>query len=294
MIHNKLKKDNYFYYLLLLPTFLIICILTLYPVANVLYLSFFKFNFISDVVPNFIGFKNYADTLSDPLFQQSFINTLRFCIIATFSEVFLGTILALIFREKFKGKKTFMTIAIFPMMLSTMVICAVWRIMYHYDIGLFNHLLNSLSLPKIGWLVDPKQALLSIAIVDIWQWTPFCFLLVQAAIGSIDKAVFEAAKIDGANYMQILFNITLKILKPQIFLLIMLRTIDTFKLYSKVYALTLGGPGNATETLSYYIYRHGFSYFNMGIASTASILTLLIVVLISFFYIKNVMEGDEA
>jgi len=219
---------------------------------------------------------------------------LKFCVVATFFEVSLGLFLSLIFQESFKGKKLFMTISIFPMMLSTMIICAVWRIMFHYDIGVLNYIMTSLNLEKVGWLINKNQALLSIALVDIWQWTPFCFLLMQAAMSSISSNIFEAAKIDGANYFTILKKITLPILKPQIFLLIMLRTIDTFKLYSKVYALTLGGPGNATETLSFYIYRQGFSYFNMGIAATASIITLLIVILISIIYIKNVLQGESA
>ncbi len=294
MLKREKNKDNLFYYTLIIPSIIIIGILTIYPVGNVIYLSFFKFNFISDIKPSFIGFKNYINLINDNLFQQSFINTLKFCVVATFFEVSLGLFLSLIFQESFKGKKLFMTISIFPMMLSTMIICAVWRIMFHYDIGVLNYIMTSLNLEKVGWLINKNQALLSIALVDIWQWTPFCFLLMQAAMSSISSNIFEAAKIDGANYFTILKKITLPILKPQIFLLIMLRTIDTFKLYSKVYALTLGGPGNATETLSFYIYRQGFSYFNMGIAATASIITLLIVILISIIYIKNVLQGESA
>jgi multiple sugar transport system permease protein len=270
------------------------CLLTIYPVLRVISLSFYKYNFISDLKPSFVGLANYARTLNDGLFIQSGINTLVFCFVATFLEVGLGLILALIFQQNFPFKKSFMTFAIFPMMLSTMVICAVWRIMYHYDIGLFNYILSILHLSKVGWLVNPNRALLSVVFVDVWQWTPFCFLLSQAAMSSISTNIFEAAKIDGAPYWTLVTKVTLPIIKSQIFLLVMLRTIDTFKIYSKIYALTLGGPGNATETLSYYIYRQGFSYFNMGIASAASILTLAIVTLISIIYIKNVMVGDEA
>lgn len=292
---NKQQRSNHlFFYLLILPTFLIICLLTIYPVIRVISLSFYKYNYISDMNPTFVGLSNYVKTLKDGLFRQSCINTLVFCFMATFFEVGLGLVLALIFQQDFELKKSFMTIAIFPMMLSTMVICAVWRIMYHYDIGLFNYVLSSLNLSKVGWLVNPNKALMSVAIVDIWQWTPFCFLLSQAAIASISKNIYEAARIDGAPYWKIVTKITLPIIKSQLFLLIMLRTIDTFKIYSKIYALTLGGPGNATETLSYYIYRQGFSYFNMGIASSASILTLFIVTIISIVYIKNVMSGDNA
>lgn len=266
--------------------------LTLYPVLHVIVLSFFKYNYISDV-KTFVGFGNYLEILQERLFRRAFWNTLLFSVVATMSEVSLGILLALIFEGKFFGKRTFLTITIFPMMVSTMVICAIWKTLYHYDIGLLNSLLTSWGAEPVGWLIDQDRALFSIMLVDIWQWTPFAFIMTQAAMSSIPYEIYEAAQIDGAKYHQEVVRITLPILAPQIMLLIMLRTIDTFKLFSKVYALTQGGPGNSTETLSYYIYREGFSYFNLGKASTASLMTLFIVAAISMIYIKNIL-GDDA
>jgi multiple sugar transport system permease protein len=180
------------------------------------------------------------------------------------------------------------------MMLSTMVVSAIWKTLYHNDIGLLNYILRSAGMSPVGWLIDPAKALYSIILIDIWQWTPFAFIMLQASMQSIPKEIFEAAQIDGARSGQISFRITIPILSSQIMLVAMLRTIDTFKLFGKVYALTQGGPGNSTETLSTFIYREGFSYFNLGRASTASLLTLLVVTLISLFYIKKILQEDGA
>ncbi len=290
MIKHRYQK-SFFFYLILLPSFLLILWLTIYPVLNVFFLSAFKYNYLSDN-KTFVGLANYMNILRENIFQQAFRNTLVFSLLATAAEVAAGIVLALLFHGTFKAKKQFMIIIIFPMMISSMVICAVWKTLYHYDIGLFNFLLREAGGEPVGWLIDQGKALFSIVLVDIWQWTPFAFIIMQAAMGSIPEEVFEAAQLDGAGYMRTTFRITLPILSDQIMLLIMLRTIDTFKLFGKVYALTQGGPGNSTETLSYYIYREGFSYFNLGKASTASIYVLIVVAGISFIYIRKILKKD--
>jgi multiple sugar transport system permease protein len=290
MTQNKYQKSGFFYFILL-PAFLVMLWLTVYPVINVFSLSFFKYNYLSDNKA-FVGLGNYITLMQESLFREAFRNTLVFSALATTGEVILGIGLALLFYGHFRGKKTFMIISIFPMMISSMVICAVWKTLYHYDIGLINFLIRESGGQGVGWLIDQSKALFSIVIIDIWQWTPFAFIMMQAAMGSIPEEIFEAAQIDGASYAKTVFTITLPILSDQIMLLIMLRTIDTFKLFGKVYALTQGGPGNSTETLSYYIYREGFSYFNLGKASTASIYVLLVVAGISLIYIRKILKKD--
>jgi len=290
---SKYIKNNIFYFVIIAPSVAIMAWLTLYPVLQVMGLSLYDYNFISDV-KKFVGLDNYKQILQSGLFRDSFFNTLQFSLIATFFEVGLGLLLAFVFDGQFRGKRSFMTIVIFPMMLSTMVVSAIWKTLYHNDIGLLNALLRNAGLSPVGWLIDPAKALYSIILIDIWQWTPFAFIMLQASMQSIPREIFEAAQIDGARSHQIAFRITIPILTSQIMLVAMLRTIDTFKLFGKVYALTQGGPGNSTETLSTFIYREGFSYFNLGRASTASLLTLLVVTLISMFYIKRILQEDGA
>ncbi len=288
----KTNSRTTFFTLIFLPAIVVILFLTVYPVLNTIILAFFKYNYLSDERA-FIGVKNFLTIGKDTVFQTAFLNTVLFSAVATVCEVCLGIFLALLFYGEFRGKRSFMITVIFPMMVSTMVICAVWKVLYHYDIGLFNYVLRTLGLKPVGWLIDQNKALFSIILVDIWQWTPFAFLVMQAGLSSIPKEVFEASSIDGAGYYRNLFLITLPILSSQILLIIMLRTIDTFRIFGKVYALTQGGPGNSTETVSYYIYREAFSYFNLGRASASALYVLVVIFLIAAVYIKGIMKEEN-
>jgi len=289
---NMAKKASFFY-LALAPAFIIVAFLTVYPLINVLYDSLFRYDFIRDT-REFIGLTNFVRIAGESLFQRSFRNTVAFTASASILEVGLGVILALLLYGEFRGKRVAMTIIIFPMMISTMVISAIWQMMYHYEIGVLNYLLRMAGLYPVGWLIDTRIALSSVVLVDIWQWTPFAFLIIQAGLNSIPREYFESASIDGASYTQIVRRITLPILRSQIILVLMLRTIDTFRLFDKVYALTGGGPANATRTVSYFIYDEGFRYFNFGRASAASVYVLLFVSVLAVFYIRSMFkEGKQ-
>lgn len=282
-----------FYWAIFAPALAVMLWLTVYPMISVLITSFQNYDYISGV-RRWIGIQNFVDILQDDLFLASFRNTIVYSLSATAIEVLLGLLLALIFYGTFKGKSLFMILAIMPMMLSTMVVSSVWKTLYHYDIGLLNTTLASMGLGRVGWLISPKLALWSLVLVDVWQWTPFAFIVAQAGLSSIPQEIFEASVVDGATYRQRLFRITLPIMRDQIFLLCLLRTIDTFKIFSKVFALTRGGPGNATETTSFFIYREAFQYFKFGRSSAASMITLVAVVAVSVIYLRKMLKTGEA
>ena len=285
------RRGSLFYYAIFLPAFLVILFLTIYPVFSVLFNSLFRYSFL-EVEKTFLGLGNFIRIAGEQIFRTAFLNTVIFSFSATVIEASLGVFLALLFYGSYAGKRITMITVIFPMMLSTMVICAIWKTMYHYEIGIINHLLTSVGLPRVGWLINKKIALLSVIIVDVWQWTPFAFIIVQAGLNSVPRELFEAASIDGAGYLGTVFHITFPILADQILLVFLLRTIDTFRIFDKVYALTQGGPGNATETVSYFIYREGFSFFNLGRASAAAVYTLIVIALIASFYIRSILKKE--
>lgn len=288
---GRLRGKAPFYWAIFSPALAVMLLLTVYPMLTVVFTSFQNYNYITDV-RKWIGLGNYKQLLGDDLFLRSFLNTVMYCVGTTAVEVALGIALALLFYGDFRGKSSFMIAVILPMMLSTMVVCAVWKTLYHYDIGLLNYLLKSIGFKPIGFLIDSDKALVSLAIVDVWQWTPFAFIVVQAGMASIPAEIFEASLIDGASSSQRVMRVTLPILRDQILLLVLLRTIDTFKVFAKVFALTGGGPGNATETTSLFIYREAFSYFKLGRSSAASIITLAAVVLISIAYMRRILTED--
>ncbi|GAB6276342.1 MAG: sugar ABC transporter permease [Rectinema sp.] len=290
---GKTRGKTLFFWSILLPALIVMLWLTVYPMITVFLTSFQNYNYISGL-RRWIGLGNYRNILTDQVFLTSFKNTIVYCFSTTFLEVFLGTALALVFYGNFRGKSIFTILLILPMMLSTMVVSSVWKTLFHYDIGLLNTILSQIGLSRVGWLIDPKMALWSLVLVDVWQWTPFAFIVMQAGLSSIPQEVFEASVVDGATYRQRLFRITLPILRDQILLLCLLRTIDTFKIFSKVFALTGGGPGNATETTSFFVYREAFQYFNLGRSSAASMITLVAVVLMSIFYLRKMLNPREA
>ncbi|MBB5445512.1 multiple sugar transport system permease protein [Paraburkholderia sp. WSM4177] len=271
------------------PAMVVLSVLALYPVARVVIDSFYDIDYASGH-RTLIGFANYRAVAADAGFGASFLNTLEFTIVASIAEVLLGLGLALLFAHAFPGRKIALPLAILPMMLSTLVCSAIWRNWLNYS-GFLNALLAALDLPPVPWLSSPHLALWSLILVDVWQWTPMAFLVILAGLQSLPRELAEAARTDGASEWQCLWHITLPLIAPHIMLALLLRSIDTFKLFDKVYALTGGGPGNATQTLSTYIYDTGFRFFNVGPASAAAVLMLATcAVLVSGYIWKSAVK----
>lgn len=278
---------------LLAPAAFLFFMLTVFPLIYNGYISFHHFALIRRVF-SFVGTQNYVRLSQDELFLSSILNTLWFVGLATATEVVLGTVLALLFNARLRGRRVMLPLVVLPMMLPTMVVCAVWAILYDFEFGFLNNLLRSLGLGPVLWLSNPRIAMASIVLVDIWQWTPFVLLLILAGLQSIPDFLYEAAQIDGATGFQRFRYITLPLLSFQIRLAILLRIIDTFRIFDKVYAMTGGGPGYSTETISLYIFREGFRYFNLGYAAAASVVMVLLVLMIGIFYARRMWKEMRA
>jgi len=176
-------------------------------------------------------------------------------------------------------------------MLPTIVVCSFWRILMHTEFGVLNAMIKLLGFKPINWLGSSNIALWSIVLVDLWQYTPFVFLILYAGAISIPRHIFEAAIIDGANRLQIIRYHVIPFLKPYIVIVALLRIIDTFRIFDKVYALTAGGPGNATEVLTFLIYKIAFRYYEFGLGSAQAIIMLCIVLIVVCFYIILTRRG---
>lgn len=274
---------------LLVPAAFLFFMLTVFPLVYNGYISLHHFAFLRRAF-SFIGMQNYVRLSQDRLFLSSILNTLWFVGLATATEVVLGTSLALLFNARLRGRRVMLPLVVLPMMLPTMVVCAVWVILYDFEFGFINNLLRSLGLGPIQWLSDPRMAMASIVLVDVWQWTPFVLLLILAGLQSIPDFLYEAAQIDGATGFQRFWHITLPLLSFQIRLAILLRIVDTFRIFDKVYTMTGGGPGFSTETISLYIFREGFRYFNLGYAAAASLVMVLLVLVISILYARRMWK----
>ena len=274
---------------LMLPAVVLIGALAIWPILRVLLLSLFDADY-GLAGARFIGMENYADALSDRFFRRSITNTLTFTVVASVAEVALGLALALLVHRRFAGRRLVLPLLIFPLVLSTMVVSAIWRSWFHYDLGYLNTLLTALGLHPVRWLASPDLALWSIVLVDVWQYTPLAFLILLAGLQSIPASVYEAARLDGAGPWRLFRDVTLPLIAGHLALALLLRTVDTFKLFDKVYALTGGGPGIATETMSLFVHRHAFRFNEMGLASAAAVLMLAVSGVLATLYAARMLR----
>lgn len=277
---------------LLIPSLLLLSLLTIYPIVSVIYNSVGDVDYVNHSY-KFVGLANFISLLDDFFFVAAIRNTVTFTLVASFSQVILGLLLALLFNRQFPGRRFALPVIIYPMMLSTLVCSSIWRAWFHYDFGLLNIGLMKIGLPSQEWLFDPDLALYAIAMVDTWQWTPMAFLIILAGLQSIPKDIGEASMVDGATVWRRFWHITFPLIQKQLMLAFLLRSIDTFKLFDKVYVLTGGGPGNTTETLSMFVYKYGFRFFDLGMASAAALFMLIISMLLTFIYARKVITGGR-
>lgn len=264
------------------PAFLVLIIILIYPLGYSLWLSFHQWTLrtFKQGIP-WIGLQNYQQLFTSPEFFNSLKITFTFVILAIAIEFILGMGLALLLNHDLKAKGLIRSFILLPMMCTNVVIGLTWRLLYNYEFGIINYYLNQLGLHSVEWLSSPKMALTSVIIVDVWNTTSFVALMLLAGLQSLPEEPFEAARIDGANAVQTFFYLTLPLLRQTILVALLWRFIDTFRIFDVVYLLTAGGPARATETVSIYVYRYGFQSFNLGFASAASYVMIVIMLVLA-------------
>ena len=266
--------------LLLLPTVIVLLLLTIYPTVYSFTLSLNTWN-MSDrnAVWEFVGLANYAQILQDARFWNAaqVTGTYMFGTIAT--QLVLGLSIALLLQRQVLAAGLVRTALLLPMMTTPVVVGLIWRFMFNPTQGIVNYLLGLIGIPGPNWLGGLQTGLLSVMIADIWEWTPFMVLILLAALQTLPQEPYEAAAIDGANAWQTFQHITIPLLRPTIVVAVLLRAIDSFKTFDLVYVMTNGGPGTSTETLSFYTYKWGFKFFQMGYASALSFVMLIMVII---------------
>jgi multiple sugar transport system permease protein len=277
-------KYAYFY---ILPGVVILALITLAPFIYDVILSFTNKSLVSSKAPVFIGFANYRDVMASKYFWIAVVKTLQYTFLAVLIEMVLGFILALLFQVEFRGKIIIRSLLLLPMVATPIAISLLWKIMYNADSGVINYLLGLFRIPGIAWLAVEKTAMFSVVLVDVWQWTPFVFIILSAGLYSLPEEPFEAAVVDGASLWQMLRYILLPLLKPILTIALLFRIVDSFKAFDLIYVLTGGGPGVSTETLNIHIFLNGFKYLKMGYAAALSIFLIFFVLLISNFIVKK-------
>lgn len=282
-------SDRWFSILLIVPAMLVILVFALLPLAYALDVSFRFADLTRGRIGDFVGLDNYRTVLNDRAFWSSVWVTLKFTLTAVTLEMVLGIAIAFLIHGATAGKGIIRSLMILPLATSAAVTGLFWRYLYDTQFGLINHFLGLVGLPEPNWLGDYTIALWSVILFDVWQWTPFVALIALAGLQALPKEPFEAAELDGASTFRVLRTLTFPMLKPVLFLVLVLRTIDSVRLYDAVAVLTRGGPGTVTETMTFYLYRTGLKLFRMDYASTMAIFFLYAMLVASLFALRPLL-----
>ena len=269
-------------WLFIAPAALFVVVMMVFPIAYTVYLSFTKWSGSAKQGPQWIGTDNYGTLIfQDPRFQAAVVRTFEFTIGAVAVELVLGVAIALLLRDFFAGQNLVKTLILLPMVATPVAMGMAWLLMFEPTIGFANYFLSLLHLPAQKWLASQAQALPSLMLVDVWEWTPMIALIALAGLATIPSEPIEAAIVDGANSFQRFWHVTLPLLAPTLVAATLLRAIDALKTFDIIYTMTQGGPGFATETLNIYAYVQGFQYFQTGRASSLLVIFFAIVLGVS-------------
>ncbi|PNR96051.1 carbohydrate ABC transporter permease [Petrotoga olearia] len=289
-----MQRKKWIPFLLLLPALSIMFFLMIFPVFWNFSISLHdvKTTNINNVWP-FVGFQNWVKIFQDEYFLQSLKVTLFFVLGSVFFQIFIGFLIARILIERVWGTKFFRVLFILPWLLSATIVGFSWQWMYNDYFGLINGLLIRLGMQPVNWISDPNMALISLLIANIWFGTPFSILFQESSLLTIDRSLYEAAKIDGANPLQSFFNITLPLLAPFLGINLILTSMWSINLFDLQLVLTGGGPLMSTTTASLYMYKQGFDQGKLSIGATIGLVLLIINLIVSFLYLRA-LRGEEA
>jgi ABC-type sugar transport system permease subunit len=260
----------------IVPAVAIVVVAQFYPLLYSLYISLVDWTLSRSTEPgDFVGLANYTKMASDGVLLQAVGRTIWFGLLSTAAQIVLGFILAYLTMGETLALRVARTILILPMVIAPVAVGTIWRMMLSARVGPVNQVLRNLGLPTPDWLGDPTLAMVSIVIIDVWEWTPFVFVIFAAALSSLPSEVLKAAEVDGATPWQILRMVILPMLAPVGLLVVMFRLLDALLTLDIVFTTTFGGPGFATHTLSFWIYQQGLRYFNISYAAAISWASLI-------------------
>lgn len=271
----------------LLPALLTLVAIILFPLLFTIRVSFSSWDVFQSGL-DFIGGHNYARVFADTRFWESLARLMLLSGISVFLQYTLGFGLALAVWQQMRGGRILRVLFLIPMMTTPVVMSVIWRTVFHESLGPANDILNAIGIASVPWLSNSTAAFFSVLIVEVWQWTPFMFLLILAGLVSLPREPYLAAAIDGAGTWRTFWQVTFPLMAKISIGALIIRLIEASKIMDTVYVLTSGGPGTATETTSYYIYIRGLRDFQIGYSAALS-LTYLIIMIVSLTIIAKIL-----
>jgi len=284
----KITKDKILPYLLVSPYLLHFGLFVAFPVIFSIVLTFHNWDIISPM--EFTGLNNYVRLFSDKIFFKSLLNTLLFLCIHIPLQIVVALFLAEILNQNINFRGLFRGAFFLPVIVSGVVVTILWQQLYGFDAGLINRMLVKIGMNKIGWLTDPNVAMISIAVMATWKNVGLYIILFLVGLQTVPGHYYEAADLEGASRSQKFFRITLPMINPTIFMVVLLSTVGGFSLFIEPYVMTGGGPLNSTISAVLYIYKQGFFYYHMGYAATLGLFFAVIIMLVVVIQKKYVEQ----
>lgn len=280
--------------ILLLPAVLAVFGVVVYPVVRTLVVSFFDVDSALDVDTPFAGLDNYTTVLGSSSFWSAMGRTLYFTIVSTGVELVLGLGLAFLLNARIRGRWLLCAVIVTPWAVPTIVNAALWKGIFNAQYGALNGLLTQLGIVDHyhAWLGEPFLALNMVILADAWKTTPLVAIFLLAGLTTIPRELYEAARVDRASSWRIFFSITLPMLVPSIAIVVVLRTVEAFKVFDIIYGMTRGGPANGTQTIAYYAYTIAFSNQELGIGAAISYLIVIVILLLTAFYLRLLRRSE--
>lgn len=283
-----IHPDRNFRYWLLTPAVFLLLLIGLFPLIYSLVVSFMRIDMM-DTDTSFAGLYNYTQLFKDKRLWESLLHTALITLIALPVELLLGLAMAYLFLEKMPGRQIFISLLVLPTIISPVVAGATWRLLFDNRFGPINQVLGWISGHPVAalWTISPNLVYPAIIFCEIWQWTPFMFLILLAALSNVDRSLTEAAEIDGAGFIRTFFRIVLPAIWPVMAIAILIRGLDLVRIFDIIWALTSGGPGTMTETISIYAYTQGFRQFETSYTAAIAFLVIVILTIVVTWAIRR-------
>jgi multiple sugar transport system permease protein len=291
-LNRRLGRDWLSASLFLTPNLVIALVFVVSAMVYVFNLSLYDWNLISPD-RTFVGFQNYRDVINDRVFRQALWNTVYYVGAQVPLSMGFSIVLAVLLNQAVSGVKWFRALYFLPSVLPVIAIAQVWIIMYEPNFGTFNWIMESLGLPRLNWLTDPRTAMPSVIIFSVWRVVGYNMVIYLAALQDIPKMLYESASIDGANPLQKFFRITLPNLRPASFFVLITSIIGSFQVFGEIFVMTQGGPVNSTNVIAYYLYQSGFKFFKIGYASSIGFILFIILFAFTVFQWRQYAQKGE-
>ncbi len=259
------------------PGLLTLALVMGFPLVYAALISVSSLTLLKPMLQPFVGAKNFATVMSDPLFWGALWLTVKYSLVTVLGEFVIGLAIALMLNRTVTMKPVYFAVLTIPMAMSPVSVALIWRMLLQPNLGIANQVMESLGLPRVDWLGNADLALWTMAAIDIWQQTSFVVLILAAGLAALPRDPYEAAEVDGATALQQFWYITLPMLRPVAAIAVIIQLINEFRTYDLPYILTKGGPGTSTEVLSFFAYRRAFLGLSLNEGAAASFVLLLIV-----------------